>query len=195
MSNRDDFDHWNEENYFDGGRRPSLIRFQRDWGAVGSQFLRNPTASQGAQIDRGQEIKWGNSAELQFVFAANDSQQRDVMQLLQVDAPAKAWEIHLALTMTTPLEMPAGDAVLAFFVIDVGVGSSRIKFRRLIDNAAFVPIPVIGAPGIIQSTADLVVPDVPATQILVSCRTQYNNTHGAVTRGIRVDAAAAPVMR
>jgi hypothetical protein len=192
MSRRDDYDHWNEENYYDAGRAES---FQQMWGSIGTQFLRNRKATQQNQIARGQEIRWGNSATLPFTFTGNGSQTADVAQLLQVDSESKVWSLNLALTMVQPTEMPAGDAVAAFFVINVGVGSSRIVFRRLIDNAAFAPIPVIPFAGLVQSTANLIVPDVPATQILVSCHTQYNNTHGAASLAIRVDAAASPVMR
>jgi hypothetical protein len=56
--------------------------------------------------------------------------------------------------------------------------------------------PLVWPGGIIQSTADVVVPDLPAQQILVNAHAQYNNTHGNVgQRSFRLDAAAAPVIR
>lgn len=165
--------------------------FDNTWGQVGRDWEHRKKPHGSAPTP--QELRWGDKKVLPFVFTANGAQAIDVPQIVQIDTPAKVWAVHLALTMMNPLQMPAGDNVAVFFIITAGVGSSRIRFRRLLDNTTFVPAPVPG--GLVQDVTDVVIPDLPAAQLLIEARVQYNNSHGVASLSVAIDACASPVTR
>jgi hypothetical protein len=168
-------------------------RFANRWGHYAQQHVDNQGRKPDPTVGWSDEVRWGDSKTIPFVFTANGSQTVNIDQIIDATAPARAWAIHVALTMVTPLEIPAVDTVAAFFIFNTGVGASTIRFRRLLDNTMFVPVPLPG--GVVQDVADLIIPDVAGRRILIGCQLQYANTHGATNINVRVDAAAAPVMR
>jgi hypothetical protein len=123
------------------------------------------------------------SKELAFTFDANGAHMDDLDELVKA-SHAGVWSVHVALTMVSPVEMPPGDTVAAYFELTTG----RIRWRELVDNSSFAPVPL--SDGTVQDVAELVVPDVPADELAVSAHVQYNNTHDAAAVRVRIDVEA-----
>jgi hypothetical protein len=161
--------------------------FDNRWGQVGERWGKDGGADPRDQLQRGNEIRWGDNRILNFTFAGASVQSQSQESIIQVDGIARVWSLNLALALLGPNgAIAAGDSVSCIFRIIVGLGSSRIQMARVLTSATFVNVPPL--------ITNLIVSDIPASQIIVGVDLTYSAA-AARAPSLQVSAAAAPVIR
>jgi hypothetical protein len=175
--------------------RPATVAEEEDfanrWGIYANELVDDRAHPASPSEEGLDEVRWGDSKTLQFVFAAPGTAVQTIPQIIDLTRPARVWSIHLAMTLLTPTLLPGADVINAFMKISTGVGSSVINFSRTLQGTTFVINPFDPTS---QSTTDTIVSDVPARKILVAAFVLYQAA-APVTVNVRIDAAASPVLR
>jgi hypothetical protein len=136
------------------------------------------------------EVRYGESREETVLIAAAfaGDTTNPVKSLIQFEELNRAWLVALSLEFMNPADGVAGDTMHADFVIQYGVGSSRItNFRNLniTQAAALTFINIVD-----------VILQLPGEAIAVSARLRYVSVAGAArTMRGKVIAMASPLTR
>lgn len=135
------------------------------------------------------ERQWGNQLTLQLPVPALGTFPTRLEQLVQLTRQAKVWAVSLQWSVLQGDVTPGTEFVRAVFVVTLGIGQSSTRIFREIDKAALQTF--LGNP----PTANLVIPDLPARQILVQGMVEWRTVVGAGNTIHQLQAACAPVTR
>lgn len=172
-----------------------IEQYANDWRLYANEHLEDKRKARGPNVELLDEVRWGSSGNLTFNLTALAlAGQQTIQQIIDITVPARVWSLHFAMTLVGKQVLPVGDAVNAFIKVTVGIGSSTIDFGRTLLGTAMVANPFDPTS---MLTTDLIVSDVPARKILVSAFVLYTAAIGNApeTQVVRIDAAAAPVIR
>jgi len=183
---------------------PSLRHAPSHWASTlkRNQSKAPPSALGGAE---GQdEIRWGDRVRRTLVVpnAAGPGllgpfNPSNFTQFVQIVRPARVWTLQYSIEWTNPAAAPlvAGERLVAFFSIYLGLGSSRQRIGRDVDIVGPTGAPVFPQFGIETVFVD---PNLAAKEILISVNValQANApTVGARTFELLLSAQGAPVFR
>jgi hypothetical protein len=164
---------------------------QGQWQRVGKDWV-----SKEATGEKGDEIRWGDTQQFTVNVNALGTFASPTVQQVQAVRPAQAWSINVALTLPggrNQIPTLGNDVVVASWMIELGVGSSRIIQYIRIDSSVDTFVDLFGRPPSINR----VITSIPAKQIVISSAVEWR-TLGAPAPGLRsmaLTAQVAPLVR
>lgn len=149
------------------------------------------------------ELQWGNRTNRTIIVPNGTAAGfaglavNNFTQLVQLRRPARVWTLIYNLEWTNPAAAPliAGERIVAFFSIYLGVGSSRIRIARDVDIVGPTGAPVFPQFGIDSAFVD---PDLAAAEVVISVNAAVQLGAPAVgnrTFQLLLSAHAAPIAR
>ena len=188
------FTDWPSLRHRPGHWSSTLKRNQAKAGAVGG-----PTNVEGQE-----EIRWGDRVRRTLIVpdAAGPGflgpfDVNAFTQFVQIVKPARVWSLMFNMEWTNAAAAPlvAGERLVAFFSVYLGVGSSRIRIGRDVIIAGPTGVPVFPQFGIDSTFVD---PNLVAKEIVISVNAALEvaaPTVGARTFELVLSAHGAPVTR
>jgi|SRR5882672_2312158 len=179
------WDDLKERNVDPGAEQGQWQRIGKDWVA------KDKTTS-----EEGDEIRWGSTFQTTLNVNALGTFASPLVQQVQAVRPAQAWSINVALTLPGgrgQLPVVGNDRIVAAWMVELGVGSSRIIQYIVIDSTVDTFVDLFGRPPSINK----VITSIPAKQIVISAAVEWI-TLGAPAPGLRslsVTAQVAPLVR
>ncbi len=184
---------------------PSLRQRPGHWSSTLKRNQAKAAHVGGATNVEGQdEIRWGDRVRrtLSVPNAAGPGllgpfNANNFTQFVQIVKPARVWTLMYALEWTNPAAAPlvAGERLVAFFSVYLGVGSSRMRIARDVDIVGPTGTPVFPQFGIDSVFVDA---NLVAKEIIISVNVALQTTAptvGARTFELLLSAHGAPVTR
>ena len=150
------------------------------------------------------EIRWGDRVRRTLVVPNGVGpglfgpfNATNFTQFVQIVRPARVWTLQYSLEWTNPAAAPlvAGERLVAFFSVYLGLGSSRMRIARDVDIPGPTGTPIFPQFGIDSVLVD---PNLVAKEILISVNAALEVTAptvGARTFELLLSAQGAPVFR
>jgi hypothetical protein len=181
---------------------PSLNQRAGHWSETLKRDQTKPKTPVSPANREGQdEIRWGDRRTRNITVLAGQTGliglNPDFDQVVQLRRPARVWSLIYNLEFTNPVQSPliAGEDILAFFSIYLGIGSSRIRIARDINIPGPTGTPIFRQFGIDASITDA---NLAAAEIVISVNAAVNVPVAPVanrTFNLILSAHAAPVTR
>lgn len=207
----DDFDEYEEEHSAVSGdgalasgftRWPSLRQAPEHWSETLKRDQSKPKKPVAPTNVEGQdEIRWGDVKAGSVVVPALTAGlvvPPPFFQLLQIRRPARTWSLQYSIEWTNPsaFNILADEALIGYFSVYLGVGSSRIRISRdiAIEGPTAPPI-VFPEFGVESSTVD---ENMPAAELVASVTAGFiasGLAPGQRTFTYNLRVAAAPTTR
>jgi hypothetical protein len=165
------------------------------WGRIGEDYLEKK-AKTALGVEQSDEIRWGGSFATVLNVIALGTFASPLSQIVQAARPARAWSINVALTLPSganAIPVVGNDRVIATFLVELGVGSSKITQFVQIDSLTDIFESFLGLP----PSVNKVITSVPAKQLIISGIVEWR-TLGAPAPGPRsllLTAQVAPIIR
>lgn len=184
---------------------PSLRQNPGHWaGTLKRNQSKAKSVGGPTNVEGQDEIRWGDRVRRTMVVPnavgpglVGGFDPNNFTQFVQIVRPARVWSLMYNLEWTNPVAAPlvAGERIVAFFSIYLGVGSSRIRIGRDVDIVGPTGVPVFPQFGIDSTFVD---PNLVAKEIIISVNVALEAgapTVGARTFELLLSAHGAPVTR
>jgi hypothetical protein len=164
-----------------------------------------------AQRQAADETRWGDSQTISVRVPATAPALffAPPIQLALVRHPPRVWSIRIAIQfVNAQLPQHDGESYGAKFLVETGLGSSRVNEIYSLFFASHEAVPPNGVVGIsivgtdfpVAASKSLLIPNVPASEVVVSAIAWVNTVSSVGDPAdrnfmMRVSAAVAPVTR